>query len=39
MPKVDGFEVLRQVKSDPALRLIPIVVMTSSREEQDVLAS
>lgn len=35
MPKVDGFEVLRQVKGDPALRMIPVVVMTSSREEQD----
>lgn len=39
MPKVDGIEVLRQVKSDPALRLIPVVVMTSSREEQDLLNS
>lgn len=37
MPKVDGMEVLRQVKNDPALRMIPVVVMTSSREEQDVL--
>jgi two-component system response regulator len=37
MPKVDGIEVLRQIKSDPALRMIPVVVMTSSREEQDVL--
>ena len=39
MPKVDGLEVLRQVKGDPALRMIPIVVMTSSREEQDVIRS
>jgi CheY-like chemotaxis protein len=37
MPKVDGIEVLRQIKGDPALRRIPVVVMTSSREEQDVL--
>ena len=37
MPKVDGFEVLRQVKGDPTLRVIPIVMLTSSREEQDVL--
>lgn len=37
MPKVDGMEVLRQVKADPSLRLIPVVVMTSSREECDVL--
>lgn len=39
MPKVDGIEVLRKVKSDPDLRTIPIVVMTSSREEQDLLKS
>jgi len=37
MPKVDGIEVLRQVKSDRALKLIPVVVLTSSREEQDLL--
>jgi CheY-like chemotaxis protein len=37
MPKVDGTEVLRQVKSDPALRSIPIVVLTSSREERDLV--
>lgn len=35
MPKVDGIEVLRQVKADPVLKTIPIVVLTSSREEQD----
>jgi CheY-like chemotaxis protein len=35
MPKVDGTEVLRQMKSDPKLKLIPVVIMTSSREEQD----
>jgi two-component system response regulator len=39
MPKVDGIEVLRQIKADPALRMIPVVVMTSSREEQDLLNS
>ncbi|NOT26775.1 MAG: response regulator [Acidobacteria bacterium] len=39
MPKVDGLEVLRQIKGDPALKLIPVVVMTSSREEQDVVNS
>jgi CheY-like chemotaxis protein len=39
MPKVDGLEVLRQIKSDPALHNIPIVVLTSSREEQDVVES
>lgn len=37
MPRVDGMEVLRQMKSDPALKTIPVVVMTSSREEQDLL--
>jgi CheY-like chemotaxis protein len=37
MPKVDGTDVLRQVKLDPALRTIPVVVLTSSREEQDLM--
>ena len=35
MPRVDGFEVLRQVKAAPVLRRIPVVVLTSSREEGD----
>jgi CheY-like chemotaxis protein len=39
MPKVDGLEVLRQIRSDAELKLIPVVVMTSSREEQDVVRS
>jgi CheY-like chemotaxis protein len=39
MPKVDGLEVLHQIRSDPQLRLIPVVVMTSSSEEQDVVRS
>ena len=39
MPRVDGLEVLRQIKGDPALKMIPVVVMTSSREEQDVVNS
>lgn len=39
MPKVDGFEVLRTVKNDERLRFIPIVVLTSSREEQDLVES
>jgi CheY-like chemotaxis protein len=39
MPKVDGIEVLRQVKSDDQMRAIPIVVMTSSNEERDVIES
>jgi CheY-like chemotaxis protein len=37
MPKVDGIEVLRQIKQDPALKSIPVVVLTSSREEQDLV--
>jgi CheY-like chemotaxis protein len=39
LPKVDGLEVLRQIKSDAALKMIPVVMMTSSREEQDLLTS
>jgi CheY-like chemotaxis protein len=39
MPKVDGLEVLRQLKADPELRRIPVVMMTSSREEQDLVRS
>jgi CheY-like chemotaxis protein len=39
LPKVDGIEVLTQVKSDPALKSIPIVMLTSSREEQDLARS
>lgn len=37
MPRVDGIEVLREVKSSPELRSIPVVVLTSSREEQDLV--
>jgi CheY-like chemotaxis protein len=39
MPKVDGLEVLREIKADPLLKVIPVVVMTSSREEGDMLRS
>ncbi len=39
MPRVDGLEVLREIKSDPALRHIPVVMLTSSREERDLVAS
>jgi two-component system response regulator len=35
MPRVDGLEVLRQMKGDPDLKKVPVVVMTSSREDQD----
>ena len=39
MPKVDGIEVLRQIKADPALKAVPVVMLTSSREEHDVIRS
>jgi CheY-like chemotaxis protein len=39
MPKMDGLEVLRVVRSDPHLKHIPIVMVTSSREEQDLIRS
>ena len=39
LPKVDGLEVLRQVKSHSETRIIPIVVLTSSHEEKDVIES
>ena len=39
MPKVDGLEVLKQIKSDKRLKLIPVVVLTSSREENDIVES
>ena len=39
LPKVDGQEVLRRIKSDPRTRAIPVVVLSSSREETNVLRS
>lgn len=39
LPKVDGLDVLRRVKGDPDLRKVPVVVLTSSREERDVVES
>ncbi|MBI4517069.1 MAG: response regulator [Deltaproteobacteria bacterium] len=39
MPRRDGMDVLRQVKSDPELRSIPVVLFTSSRQEQDLIDS
>ena len=39
LPKVDGLEVLQQIKADDALKVIPVVVLTSSREERDMVAS
>ncbi len=39
LPRVDGMEVLRQVKADERTRSIPVVVLTSSREDRDVVRS
>jgi CheY-like chemotaxis protein len=39
LPKVDGLEVLRTIKADAKLKLIPVVVLTSSREERDMIES
>ena len=39
LPKVDGLEVLQTLKSDPALKTLPVVMLTSSREEKDLIAS
>ncbi|MDB5110736.1 MAG: two-component system response regulator [Mucilaginibacter sp.] len=39
MPKVDGIEVLRQIKSNEATKTIPVVIMSSSKEEKDIIAS
>ncbi len=39
LPKVDGHEVLRQIKADPRTRTIPVIVLTSSREDRDVVES
>jgi two-component system response regulator len=39
LPKVNGLEVLRHIKDDPRTRMIPVVVLTSSREERDIMAS
>lgn len=38
LPKVDGIEVLRRIRSDARTRLTPVVILTSSREEQDLIA-
>ena len=37
LPKIDGKEVLRQIKADPKLRVIPVVVLTTSKKEEDVI--
>lgn len=39
LPKVDGLEVLKQIRADEQLRLLPVVILTSSKEEQDIVRS
>lgn len=39
MPRMDGLEVLQQIRNDPNLKPLPVVMITSSREEQDLLRS
>ncbi len=39
MPKVDGLEVLRRIRADERTKLIPVIILTSSKEEQDLIKS
>jgi two-component system response regulator len=39
LPKVDGLEVLRAIKGDPRTKIIPVVILTSSKEEKDIIES
>ena len=39
LPKIDGMEVLRRVKTDPRTKMIPVVMLTSSKEQKDVIES
>jgi DNA-binding response OmpR family regulator len=39
LPKVDGLEVLQQIKADERLKMVPVIVLTSSHQEKDVMRS
>jgi len=39
LPKIDGLEVLKRLKGDPRTRLVPVVILTSSKEQRDVVES
>lgn len=39
LPKVDGIEILRRIKADETLKIVPVVILTSSREERDIIES
>ena len=39
LPKIDGMEVLKRIKSDPRTKMIPVVILTSSKEQKDVIES
>jgi CheY-like chemotaxis protein len=39
MPRMDGLEVLKEIRRDPKLKLLPVVILSSSREEQDLIRS
>lgn len=39
LPKLDGLQVLREIKSDPVFKIIPVIMLTSSREESDLIKS